>query len=633
MMADTKEPVDGPPHYPHGGTYADLLCWHMDYWGTRPTGSVVVNGLPWEEKAFRQEAFGSGWEERTYYNGMRNWRGKGSAPESVTAELIEKALFGTEGDNHSFDAWRNDLRHFYKNSHRTGKNVRTRWFPDPPPPGAVIVAAPANIPRLNDYFVERNDELIAVLALFPPASESATILIQGGLGVGKTELTKAVARHPDIVKRFGGRRWFVPLETVTDAAKLESAIITAFGCDPKLGFEPILNNLRGKQALLVLDGLENPMDPIAQRYASQKILAELSAVPGLTILASARGREKFEPPRWTKAYEICELDAENSVNLFVKITGEWARSDKNLMNIVEDMDGLPLALNLVASRGFGRNGLTDLWRRWQEIGPYLAIRQGNGSQRVNSLVNSIEFSLRSERMTDDAMRLLRILGQSPAGLSPEMIRNFIGDSSFDAIEALENIGITNNISGYICISSPIREYIRRTYKAYEVDLHQIRGFYKDIINNSDQREVNSNFIMSKRFQINAEQFVYESIDFMEGREAISLAENFFCNIALYNLGERVLEKFRGTFQANKDFANECLCLLSWSKIVELCGEIENSYQFILDASRIYKNIGDTKECAKCINSAGLKSYWHARSLFLHNEFQYKGWIRRSDFGM
>jgi len=54
----------------------------------------------------------------------------------------------------------------------------------------------------------------------------------GGPGIGKTTLTREVAASDALAVRFAARRWFVPLETASDAVTLRTAIVLALGGNP-----------------------------------------------------------------------------------------------------------------------------------------------------------------------------------------------------------------------------------------------------------------------------------------------------------------------------------------------------------------------------------------------------------------
>ena len=172
-MTVSSGPPAYPPHYPLGGTFADFLRWHMDYWGTRPTGNTTRNGLIWAKNDFLKAAFGSNWHEDTFRTGLRNWRGAGSAPDENSAPRLMNALFGT---NPVFADWRNDFEAAYTASRGRGNNPNTREFPEPPP----VPVATKPIPRLTPYFMGRDEECerLVETILTEEAGETA-FLVQG----------------------------------------------------------------------------------------------------------------------------------------------------------------------------------------------------------------------------------------------------------------------------------------------------------------------------------------------------------------------------------------------------------------------------------------------------------------------
>jgi tetratricopeptide (TPR) repeat protein len=452
-----SEPFIYPPHYPHDGTYADLLCWHMDYWGTRPKGSTTVNGLPWGRVEFRQEAFGKVWENDTTRIGLESWRGAGSAPAKSTALRISDALFGKSP---IFQTWRKDLEDAHKRSQGPGNNPRTKEFPNPPPPPPDTLAS--SIPRLTPYFAGRDDAVMATVNALVAPEGLPTILVQGGPGIGKTEMTKAIARHADIVARFGERRWFVRLENAHTADKMKDVITRALGCDPQYGFQAALGSLHGKLSLLVLDNLETPWEPIAEREAIEEALADLAAVQGVALLASMRGHEWMKIPKW-QLQALPVLLPEDAYSLFAAIAGSWVLTDPILSDFMAALGGLPLAIELVARRAHGRASLTPLWEEWARIGAELARHPDFAEGRQTSLPHSIEMSLRSSRMTAPAMRLFSLLGCSPSGLSREDLAPLMVNDAYAAEERLLTLGLAVENSGRVALLPPIREHAARRY--------------------------------------------------------------------------------------------------------------------------------------------------------------------------
>lgn len=459
-MAEKSEPSVYPVHYPLGGTFADFLCWHMDYWGTRPNGSTTQNGQPWGWTEFRREAFPRSWEDETNRVGLGQWRGVGYRPLESKLTAIKQALFG---GNQTFRLWSDDLDDAWKRSKGKGRNRRTIEFPESPPIPKQARTAAASVPRLSPYFTGRDDERDKLVdAILAEGDSPQAILVQGGPGIGKTELTKAVAHHAKILERFGERRWFVSLETAASAYAMQDAIMRGLGCNPEQGFQVALNSLQGKPALLILDNLETSWESRDERQSTEATLAALEAIAGVSLIASFRGTEKVGGPRWVEL-RLNELPCGDSTQLFASIAGPWVFVDPDFTNFIEALGGIPLAIFLVAYRAHGRTGLSTLWREWLRIGAEFAAHPEYEAQRLTSLSYSIELSLQSSRITLPAMRLFRLLGCLPAGICAEDLESLMGDVGFAAEERLLSVGLAVERSGRTDLLPPIRDHALRRY--------------------------------------------------------------------------------------------------------------------------------------------------------------------------
>ncbi|WBY08947.1 hypothetical protein PIB19_05990 [Sphingomonas sp. 7/4-4] len=321
----------------------------------------------------------------------------------------------------------------------------------------------------------RDDERDALAHILASESSSATLIL-GGPGIGKTELTKAIAHHPDVAARFGGHRYFVELENEHSARDMQAAIIRALGCDPQYGFQAALSTLQGKQSLLILDNLETPWLSHDQRHATEQVLADLAAIPGVAILASFRGRDAVGGLRWVE-HPLTELPRTDAIQLFALIAGQWALADPDLGNFTYTLGGIPLAIEFVARRAYGRSSLAALWKEWERIGVKLAEHPDFDAGRLTSVPHSIELSLQSERITPPALRLFYILGNLPDGLAHEDRDALIGEAAFDAEERLYRAGLVIERAGRIVLLPPVRDHaLRRTQSSCEDDTTWIKHF-------------------------------------------------------------------------------------------------------------------------------------------------------------
>ncbi|MES2988710.1 MAG: tetratricopeptide repeat protein [Pseudomonadota bacterium] len=294
------------------------------------------------------------------------------------------------------------------------------------------------------------------------ATGRVAIMVEGGPGYGKTELTKAAAWHPDVFARFHNRRWFVALETARTALAMQDAVVRAIGTEPTKGFEAALTRLGDDPALVILDNLETPWEPAEERPLVLETLAALANVNGVALLASIRGSEWVGGAQWT-SHRLSPLDERAATELFATICGTWVLNDPRLPDFLAALGGIPLAIELVARRAHGRAKLEPLWQRWLEIGADFIADPGSPQLRLTSLVQSIELSLQSSRLTPDARHLFGLLGRLPAGLSEYDRDLLIADTGFEAGELLLRMGLAVELDDRINLLPPIRQFARRRY--------------------------------------------------------------------------------------------------------------------------------------------------------------------------
>jgi tetratricopeptide (TPR) repeat protein len=322
-------------------------------------------------------------------------------------------------------------------------------------------AKPGSVPWPTEHFLGRDDDVAAVLEALLGDGSSA-ILLQGGPGIGKTSLTQAVAHHPDCVARFRDARIFVQLETATTAGAMGDAIVRALGGEPARGLEAALAAWAGKPLLLILDNLETPWDPTPERLAVEEMLAALARAPDLTIMGSFRGVERVRGPAWTLTRQVLELAPHSAAELFDRIASWPASADPAFPNFRIALGGLPLAIELVARRAYGRTTLGGLWTEWSKLGADLATHPDFADGRLTSLPHSIELSLRGSRVTAAAWRLFRLLGQLPAGLCSEDRDALLGDSA-DGQDRLLRVGLALERADRVELLPPVREYAVRRH--------------------------------------------------------------------------------------------------------------------------------------------------------------------------
>jgi non-specific serine/threonine protein kinase len=217
-----------------------------------------------------------------------------------------------------------------------------------------------NLPQLLTTFVGREGELTDCGRLL---AETRLLTLTGFGGSGKTRLalelaTRALEDHPDGV-------WFVDLAPVRDASRIEAALAGALSVREEPGrslIEALLDRLRGRRALVLLDNCEHLLAPCA---ALASVL--LRACPELRVLATSRealgveGETVHAVPTLSCPAEgergVAAHQASESVRLYVDrarlVAPDFALSDANAAvvgEICRRLDGIPLALELAAAR-------------------------------------------------------------------------------------------------------------------------------------------------------------------------------------------------------------------------------------------------------------------------------------------
>lgn len=164
------------------------------------------------------------------------------------------------------------------------------------------------------------------------------VSVLGSGGVGKTALAQALLR-------VEGDGVFCPL----DAARSEAALIRGIAASAQLtlGADPVASLAEGLQGrLLVLDNLEQAVE------ASRALIsALLTQAPQLRVLVTSRQRLELPGER---CLELAPLSRADGVALFearLRALGvDSAPSRADVGDLVEQVDGLPLAIELAAAR-------------------------------------------------------------------------------------------------------------------------------------------------------------------------------------------------------------------------------------------------------------------------------------------
>ena len=228
------------------------------------------------------------------------------------------------------------------------------------PPLKTLESTPNNLPTQLTSFIGRDDQVREARQLL---GRSRLLTLTGPGGTGKTRLSLQIAAG--VVDQFPDGVYFVPLSAIHDPDLVPSAIARALAISTmgsRRPIEALLENLREKQTLLVLDNFEQLLE--AAPIATQ--LLEGSA--GLRVLVSSRialrvsGEQEFPVPPLAlpdlKALPgLAALSQFEAVRLFIEravaVKPDFQATNENapaIAGICARVDGLPLAIELAAAR-------------------------------------------------------------------------------------------------------------------------------------------------------------------------------------------------------------------------------------------------------------------------------------------
>jgi non-specific serine/threonine protein kinase len=294
--------------------------------------------------------------------------------------------------------------------------------------------------------IGRESELAALQAMLTD-DEVRLLTLTGPGGVGKTRLALRVAH--DLRGEFTDGAAFVPLATIADADLVCPAIAQALGLrerSDRPSSALLAEALRDRELLLVLDNFEQVVE------AAPQLTDLLAACPDLRMLVTSRillrlSGEHDYPVRPLALPDAAaplphQVEAE-AVRLFVDraraadpafvLTAENGRA---VAAICQRLDGLPLALELVAAKVRVLPPQALLPRLAQSL-PLLTSGRRDDPARLRTMRGAIAWSY--DLLTPDEARLFQRLAIFVGGFTLEAATAVTSGPSELAIDVLSGV--------------------------------------------------------------------------------------------------------------------------------------------------------------------------------------------------
>ncbi|WP_374568163.1 winged helix-turn-helix domain-containing protein [Ideonella sp.] len=350
------------------------------------------------------------------------------------------------------------------------------------PPAAVAAPTgfrPRDLPRVPQPMHGRADDLQALLAR---VAEHRLVTVTGSPGLGKSTLALACAH--DARQRLRDGAVWVGLGRDEGPTNVLAAVAAALGLDTAAEPSTVLDLLREREALLVIDNAEVDAGEVAA-FAH----AVLESTERVALLVTSRkvlrvsGERVFRPPPLSvpaPGADWREALAHGAVALFV----DQARAQDQhfelgphnagpVIDICRRLDGLPHAIQLAAGRlpMFGVDHLCEcLGDRFR----LLTRGMSAGLPRHRSLRASMDLS--HALLNDTERRVFRRLASFEAGFTLEQAIGMLADDQLEAwgiADALE--GLVDQSLVLVDPGEPPRYHLLESTRAYAQRLQEESG--------------------------------------------------------------------------------------------------------------------------------------------------------------
>lgn len=196
----------------------------------------------------------------------------------------------------------------------------------PPDPRLRTNVVPERIPLIG-----RRSTLGQIMDLI--ASGEGVVTLTGPGGMGKSRLAREVVRH--VADSMPDGAWVIPCAGLEGRHDITSEIGRAFGALPEAD---VFQLLRGKRALLVLDGVERVSGAAA-------LVADLALqLPTIRFVVTTRGVLNIPGER---VLRLTPLGVRSREALLASIAPEQRRADR--LHLARALVGVPLALSVAAA--------------------------------------------------------------------------------------------------------------------------------------------------------------------------------------------------------------------------------------------------------------------------------------------
>ena len=327
--------------------------------------------------------------------------------------------------------------------------------------------------------VGREEEVAALVAAWL-ATPPEPVAVLGAPGIGKSTICLAVLHDGQVKERFGDRRWFIRCDGATSAAALLSGLAAELGVTGDGSgsvTDQVCEALGTGLGVLVLDNFETPWT--ADPLPTEELLRTIASVPQVGVAISSRGTGRPAGLRWRDFAMISPLPLADARRLFLAVAGPGFAADPRLDELLGELDGVALAVELMAYAAQGQDDLAEVAQRWRQERTKMLQRMG-GTSRELSVPVSVEASVTSPLLTAPAARLLSLLGVLPDGIARDDLTELLTGDGLAAADVLRKLGLAFGEGDRLRTLAPVREHIAATYPPEPAALDRAIAHYAQL---------------------------------------------------------------------------------------------------------------------------------------------------------
>jgi tetratricopeptide (TPR) repeat protein len=437
---------------------------------------------------------------------------------------------------------------------------------------------------------------------------SPPVPVLGGPGFGKSTVCLTALHDPRVAERFGVRRWFIRCDAANTSQDVLKEIALALGLPiaTSLGTQ-VFSALAQAPGVLVLDNAETPWE--VDTLPTEDLLARLGSIPGLALIAAVRGQQRPHGPPWRDPpLIVTPLGLADSRKAFLAIAGEKHATDSHLADLLQALDGIPLAIELLAYDAQAEPNLDGLWHRWQDERAAL-LRRADGTSRLVNAAVSFELSISGRRMTDEARQLLSILAILPDGIAHEDLSAVMPSHSQRAAGILRQVGLGSDEGGRLRVLLPIREHVATRHPPSPESLAPPIGHYTGLaLELGDEVGREGGDEASRRLAADArniEAMVIKGLGQSDPKPAIRATIEFGEFIRFPGLGTSSLLHFAREVAHRENLLElEANCIKRLADISIALGDYKASRALLQEAQSLYEKLGKAIGEANCIKGLG-----------------------------